>query len=309
MQQDLPPALNPRAHDFAALDMRALAVRAFNRFYTRRIGVLGERLWQTPFSLSEARVLFELGQRDHWIASELGRELNLDPGYLSRILRGFEEQGLISKSPSPSDGRQMLLALTARGREVYEPMNQASQAESAGLLERLSEAEQRRLMEAMGTIEHLLGDRPRPAPTVVFRDHRPGAQEYGWDGTFEALIAEIVAKFITKFDRSCERCWIAEIDGEIVGSVFVVRKNKTTAQLRMLYVESKARGLGVGRRLVEECIRFARDCGYTTIILWTNDILVAARRIYESVGFRLVKEEPHRSFGHDLVGQYWSLKL
>src|SRR5262245_35179460 len=224
MPQDMP----------STLDSRALAVRRFNRFYTRRIGVLGERLWKTPYSLTEARVLFELGQRDRWVASDLGRELNLDAGYLSRILRGFEEQALLVKSASPDDGRQMLLELTSRGREVYEPMSQASHVEIAGLLGRLGDPDQRRLVDAMNTIEHLLREGPKPASAVVLREHRPGdmgyvvhrqaalyTSEYGWDTSFEALVAEIVAKFITKFDPSCERCWIAEVDGEIVGSVFL----------------------------------------------------------------------------------------
>jgi DNA-binding MarR family transcriptional regulator/GNAT superfamily N-acetyltransferase len=301
---------------------RRSAIRRFNLFYTRRVGALNEGLLQSPFSLTEARVLFELAQRDGWVAAHLAHELNLDPGYLSRILRRFEKMGLVHKAASSTDGRQTTLALTVAGREAFARLNDASDAEITEMLAHLCEPDQRRLVDSMRTIENLLGETQRSAPPYVLRFHRPGdmgfvvhrqailyAQEYGWDNTFEALVAEIVAKFIRQFDQTRDRCWIAEIEGEIVGCVFVVKRSPTVAQLRLLYVEPRARGLGIGRHLVDECIRFARDAGYRTLTLWTNDILVSARRIYEAAGFRLVKEERHTSFGHALVGQYWNLAL
>ena len=304
------------------LDTRVDAVRRFNRFYTKQIGVLQEGLLGSQFSLTEVRVLYELAHRKQPTATELGKELGLDPGYLSRILRGFQGRGLVERTPSKSDGRQSLLLLTERGRKTFAPLNARSHDEIASVLGTLSAEEQNRLIGAMHTIEGLLGPRPEPKLPYLLRPHQPGdigwiihrhgalyAQEYGWDETFEALVGEIAAKFIKEFDPKREGCWIAERDGEIVGSVFLVKKSARVAKLRLMYVEPKARGLGIGSRMVQECIRFARHVGYRKITLWTNSVLVAARHIYKKAGFRLVAEEPHHSFGHDLVGETWELKL
>ncbi len=298
------------------------AVRRFNRFYTRQIGVLRDGLLSSPFSLAEARVLYELAHREKPAASELGRELGLDAGYLSRILRGFEKRGLIEKGPSETDGRQSLLWLTEQGREAFALLNARSRDEIGAMLSGLPTAQQDRLTEAMRTIESLLGIPPEQKASYLLRPPQPGdmgwvvnrhgvlyAREYGWDERFEALVAEIVATFIRNYDPKRERCWIAEKDGENVGSVFLVASSKTVAKLRLLLVEPKARGLGIGARLVGECVRFARQADYRKITLWTNDVLYAARHIYEAAGFRLVHEEPHHSFGHDLNGQTWELKL
>ena len=251
------------------IDQRVDAVRRFNRFYTKQIGVLHEGLLGSPFSLTEVRVLYELAHREKPTATELGKELGLDPGYLSRILRGFKKRGLVDKTPSEADGRQSLLSLTARGRKTFAPLNARSSNEVAAMLSKLSMVEQSRLIEAMHTIEGLLGARPEQKAPFLLRPHQPGdmgwvvhrhgvlyAQEYGWDEQFEALVAEILAKFIKEFDPKRERCWIAERDDEIVGSVFLVKQSAKVAKLRLLLVEPKARGLGIGGRLVDECIRF-----------------------------------------------------
>ncbi len=303
-------------------DRRVGAVRHFNRFWTRQIGVLREGYLESPFSLTEVRVLYELAHDEETTASELGEELRLDAGYMSRILRGFEKRGLIHKRPSDTDGRRNLLRLTERGREAFASLDARSRHDIGAMLGRLPVAEQERLVGAMRTIEGLLGVRPEPKVPYLLRPHRPGdmgwvvhrhgvlyAREYGWDARFEALVAEIVAKFILQYDPKRERCWIAEREGEIIGSVFVVKQSGEIAKLRLLLVEPKARGLGIGSRLVEECICFARQAGYRKITLWTNDVLHAARHIYEGAGFRLIHEEPHHSFGHDLVGQTWELML
>jgi DNA-binding MarR family transcriptional regulator/N-acetylglutamate synthase-like GNAT family acetyltransferase len=306
----------------AIADPRVDVVRRFNRFYTRRIGALRAGLLGTPFSLTEARLLYELAHRDRPAAAELARDLGLDAGYLSRMLRGLERRRLISRERSTADGRRSLLGLTAEGRRTFAALDTRSSAEVRGMLGKLSEAGQRRLVGAMRDVERLLDAAP-PAPVpYVLRAHRPGdmgwvvhrhgalyAQEYGWDERFEAMVAKIVARFIDRFDPKRERCWIAERDGEIVGAVFLVAKSPSVAQLRMLYVEPHARGLGLGRRLVDECERFAREQRYRKIVLWTNSILHAARHIYEAAGYSLVAEAPHHSFGHRLVGQTWELKL
>jgi len=297
-------------------------VGRFNRFWTRQIGVLREGYLESPFSLTAVRVLYELAHREETTASELGEELRLDAGYLSRILRGFEEHGLIYKRPSEVDGRRRLLWLTERGREAFALLDARSRSEIGAMLDDMSIEEQERLVGAMKTVEGLLSVRPEPAVSYLLRPHRPGdmgwvvhrhgvlyAREYGWDESFEALVAEIVARFIQQYDPRLERCWIAERDGEIVGCVFLVRESQEMAKLRLLLVEPEARGLGIGSRLVEECIRFARQAGYLKITLWTNDVLSSARSIYEGTGFRLVHEEPHHSFGHDLVGQTWEVML
>jgi DNA-binding MarR family transcriptional regulator/GNAT superfamily N-acetyltransferase len=305
-----------------ALDHRVASVRRFSRFYTQRIGALEEGLLKSPFSLAEVRVLYEIAHRDRTTAAELARELGLDAGYLSRILGRFARGGLVRRTPSDTDGRQTLLQLTDKGAKTLGPLEARSSEDIRGLLGTLSEADQARLVQAMATIEGLFGAHAASGPAYVLRPHRPGdigwvvhrhaalyAREYGWNEEFEALVAEVGAKFIRDYDPKRERCWIAEKDGEPVGSVFLVSKSKSVAQLRLLLVEPGARGKGIGARLVDECIRFARHAGYRKIVLWTNSILHAARRIYEAAGFRLVSEQPHRSFGKALVGQTWELEL
>jgi len=303
-------------------DEQVERVRSFNRFYTRQIGLLNEGLLDSSFSLTEARVLYELAHRDPVTAADLGRDLGLDAGYLSRLLKRFDAKGLLQRSLSKADKRQFLLTLTEKGFAAFAPLNQASASQVAAMLAELAPGERERLVQAMATVEHLVGAGPSPDPSYSLRPHRIGdigwiahrqgllyAQEYGWDETFEALVAEIAAAFVKNFDPRWERCWIAERDGEILGSVFLVRSSDEVAKLRLLYVEPSARGLGLGRRLVDECIGFARAKGYRTLTLWTNDVLVAACRIYKAAGFELVKEEAHHSFGKDLVGQTWDLAL
>ncbi|HYK20788.1 MAG TPA: helix-turn-helix domain-containing GNAT family N-acetyltransferase [Pyrinomonadaceae bacterium] len=298
------------------------AVRRFNRFYTRQIGVLRESWADSAFSLTEVRVLYELAHRQDLTAAKLGNDLDLDRGYLSRILQSFEKRGLIRKTRSEADARQSHLSLTAKGRKVFAPLNTRSQEDVGAMLNRLSTSDQKTLIDAMSIIERLLGHNPEPKVPYILRSHHPGdmgwivhrhgvlyAEEYSWDEQFEALVAQITSDFIKNFDPKRERCWIAERDGEIAGSVFLVKKSKTVAQLRLLLVEPRARGLGIGKRLVDECVRFARQKGYRKIVLWTNDVLKAARHIYQEAGFKLVQEEPHHSFGHDLVGQNWELTL
>jgi DNA-binding MarR family transcriptional regulator/GNAT superfamily N-acetyltransferase len=306
----------------AALEQRIVAVRRFNRFYTQKIGVLGERLLNSPFSLAEARVLYELALREQATATELRQDLGLDPGYLSRILAGFARRGLISRVSSETDRRQRHLSLTQTGRDAFAPLDARSCQEIGTLLARLPEPDRRRLVAAMEEVERLLGSPSPPKVPYLLRPPAPGdigwvisrhgalyAQEYGFDQEFEALVAEIAAKFITEFDHRRERCWIAERDGEPVGSVFLVKGSDRTAKLRLLLVEPSARGLGIGARLVAECIRFARQSNYQEITLWTQSVLVAARHIYQTAGFRLIRSEPHHSFGQDLVGETWDLPL
>jgi DNA-binding MarR family transcriptional regulator/GNAT superfamily N-acetyltransferase len=304
------------------LEARVDAVRRFNRFFTRRIGVLREGLLHSRFSLTEARVLFELAHSEELTASDLSRELGLDPGYLSRTLARLEQQGLVVRVRSEADGRRRILSLTLDGEEAFSLLDSRSREEVAEMLGGLSEGDQRRLLEAMGTIEGVFEKSLKFSEPFVLRTHEPGdmgwvvqrhgvlyAREYGWDESFEALVARIVADFIDGYDPKKERCWIAEMGGERVGCVFVVKAGGTVAKLRLLLVEPEARGLGLGTRLVEECIRFARNRGYEKITLWTNGVLDAARHIYEEHGFVLVEEEEHHSFGRDLVGQNWDLVL
>ena len=298
------------------------AVRRFSRFYTRWLGLLDRRLLKSDFSLTEVRVLYELAQRDGLTATELRSQLNLDAGYLSRLLKKFEMRGLVSRKTSIPDARRALLTLTAAGRAAFEPLDRASQEQAAAWLSPLRNDEVHALVQAMTTIERLAGERVPPTVPYILRPHHIGdigwvahrqgllyAREYGWNEEFEALVAEIASGFVKNYDPRWEHCWIAEREGAIVGSVFLVRQSETVAKLRLLYVEPDARRLGIGRRLTDECIRFARQKGYTTLTLWTNDVLVSARRIYQATGFRLVNEEPHHSFGKDLVGQYWELGL
>jgi len=302
--------------------MRIDALRRFNRFYTRKIGVLEEGLLQSPFSLTEARLLYELARREKSTAGEVADYLGLDAGYLSRMLRGFQNRGLLAKSPSKADRRQTLLHLTKRGRQAFAVLDKRARKEVGALLGALSTAEQDRLLEACQTIEQLLGARPEPKTPYLLRPHQPGdmgwvvhrhgalyAQEYGWDERFEALVADIVAKFIRELDPKRERCWIAERDGVLLGSVFLVRVDDELARLRLLLVEPAARGLGICKRLVAECIAFARAAGYRRITLWTNDVLVAARAIYQAAGFVLMASKPHSDFGPAMVGEDWDLAL
>ena len=295
-------------------------IRRFNRFYTRQIGALHEHLLDSAFSLTEVRILYELAHRSGLTASDLCRELGLDAGYLSRVIAGFEKKGLVEKTRSPADGRIAQLDLTEAGRATFQPLEDASQSEVVAKLEKLSVPEQKQLVGAMGEIESLLRDERTPG--YILRDPQPGdmgwiihrqgalyAQEYGWSTEFEALVAEIIVKYMRDYDPASDRCWIAEKDGKVVGSVFLVRHDATTAKLRLLYVEPSARGLGIGRRLVEECMRHARLQGYTRMVLWTNAGLDAARHIYEKAGFALIEEEQHHSFGKDLIGQTWARDL
>ena len=305
------------------LEDRVASVRRFSRFYTHKIGVLHEGLLGSPLSLTEGRVIWELAQRERATASELAAELGLDTGYLSRILGGFEKRGLIERRPAERDRRHIVIALTDAGSALYAMIDARSRDAVAALLGELDGANQARLVAALETAEQLLGHGRKPAgPSYILRLHQPGdmgwiihrhgvlyAEEYGLDQTFEALVARIAAAFIENFDATRERCWIAERDGAIVGSVLLVKESDEVGKLRLLYVEPAARGLGIGSRLVGECIRFACQARYRKITLWTNDVLVSARHIYQAAGFRLVSEEPHRSFGRDLVGQFWELPL
>jgi DNA-binding MarR family transcriptional regulator/GNAT superfamily N-acetyltransferase len=296
-------------------------IRAFNRFYTRKIGVV-DGMASSPFSLAEARVLYELAHREQPTATDLRKQLGLDAGYLSRILREFERRKLVTRTPSKTDERQKFLSLTPKGRKVFAPLDERSNRVVATMIEKLAPAERAKLIEAVRTVEILLGDRPQPRTPYVLRQHQPGdsgwvverqgllyVREYGWDPTFEGLAAEIVAKFIKEYDPARERFWIAERDGKRIGAVFVAKGSDEIAKLRLLHVEPEARGLGIGRRLVEECIRFARQAGYKKMTLWTQSILSAARHIYAHAGFRLVRQEKHHSFGKDLVGETWELDL
>jgi len=298
-------------------------VRRFNRHYTKQIGLLHEGYLASPFSLAEARVLYELAHREQPTAAELAKSLALDPGYLSRILKAFERRRLLRRTPSKSDGRRSHLVLTARGRAAFAPLDTRSREEIGAMLERLAPAEQSRLVEAMRTIERLLGAPGESRVPYVLRLHRPGdmgwvvhrhgalyASEHGFDERFEALVAKIVAKFIERHDPKRERCWIAEKDGSIAGSIFLCKKSTTIAKLRLLLVEPSARGLGIGKRLVSECVRFAQQAGYKKIVLWTQSELSAARHLYEEASFRLVKKQKHDSWGRKgLVSETWALKL
>ncbi|TFZ00759.1 GNAT family N-acetyltransferase [Ramlibacter henchirensis] len=297
------------------------AVRGFNRFYTQRIGVLDPYLG-SDFSLTEVRVLYELAHRDQPTASELGRDLSLDPGYLSRILRRFEHKGWLERVPSPADARQSLLRLTRSGREAFEPLQQRSRDEASALLQPLPPGQRERVIAAMQTVQRLLAPDEARTRTVQLRDPRPGdlgwvvmqhgeiyAREYGYSDEFEALVAEVASGYLKNFDPHWEKGWIAELDGERVGSVFVVRKSATVAQLRLLILSPHARGLGLGGRLVDECIAFARAKGYRKMVLWTNGQLDAARAIYSSRGFTLEESEPLEAYGKKLVSESWSLDL
>ncbi|AQY66687.1 GNAT family N-acetyltransferase [Pseudomonas veronii] len=301
------------------LVQRAGIVRGFNRFYTHQIGVLQEHLLQSDFSLTEIRVMYELSSRGDLTSADLCQMLSLDAGYLSRLISGLEKKGLIQKVRSITDARAVQLHLSDLGRSVLAPLEEKTQQEVMALLSALPEPQQQQLTAAMQRIQTLLQG---SAPSYVLRDPQPGdmglvvqqqsalyAREYQWNWEFEALVAEIVAKYLREFDPTRERCWIAEKDGAVVGSVFVVRHDDSTAKLRMLYVDASARGLGIGQRLVDECLRFARHAGYTRMMLWTMSALTDARRLYQKAGFELVEEEPTLSFGKPLVSQTWARAL
>lgn len=299
------------------------AIRSFNRFYTRQIGVLDEHLLNSRFSLTEMRVLYELAHRQRTTAAELCDDLGLDPGYLSRILQRFEKEGLLARIQSSVDARQSNLSLTGRGKKTFAPFEARSAEQMARILGRLGTGEQKRLLEAMGTIKRLLDPKAGQSNSYVLRAHRPGdmgwvvhrhgvlySREYGYDERFEALVAEIVAHFVQHFDPKRDGCWMAERDGEIVGSIFLVQKSKTIAKLRLLFVEPSARGLGIGKRLIGECVRFARQAGYKKIVLWTQSELHAARHLYEEAGFNLAGKKRHDSWGREgLLAETWELKL
>ena len=298
------------------------AVRAFNRFYTRRIGLLQKGLLESPYSLTEVRVLYELAHLKDLTATDLTSSLGIDRGYLSRMLRSFEKDRLVTRKRSTGDGRRNLVRLTARGRSVFSALNDRQSEEISRMLDGISGPAQESLVASMRTIQRVLDGGAGTGGDVQLRAHRPGDmgwvmsthgslyhREYDWDERFEALVGEIVVNFVRSFDPARERCWIAELNGERVGSIFLVKDTESVAKLRLLLVTPAARGKGVGRRLVDECIACARDMGYARLTLWTNSALDAARHIYEATGFRLVKEEAHESFGHGLTGQYWELAL
>ena len=309
-----------------ASEQRIGAVRRFNRFYTRQIGVLRKTFLDSPYSLAEARVLYEIASSVAPTASAIGRTLDLDAGYLSRVLRNFEKRGLIQRRVSASDARQSHLALSARGRRSFAPLDRRSQRDTQAMLRGLAPAEQVQLIAAMNTIETLLGGEAAPPPVparryrlrapvpgdfgwIVKRNGELYAQEYGWKSPFEGVCAQIVADFANGHDPKRERCWIAELDGENVATVMLVKDKPGVARLRLLLVDPKARGLGLGARLVDECIRFARRAGYKEITLWTHSVLTAARHIYEMAGFKLMRSEPHKSWGRPVVSEHWDLQL
>jgi DNA-binding MarR family transcriptional regulator/GNAT superfamily N-acetyltransferase len=303
------------------VDAQVGAIRAFNRFYTRKIGVV-DGMASSPFALAEARVLYELAHREQATATDIRKELGLDAGYMSRILREFERRKLIRREQSKTDERQKFLSLTAKGRRAFAPLDARSNRDVVAILEGLSPTKRKQLVDAVQAVRRLLGDKVQTSTSYLLRQHQPGdlgwivhrqailyAEEYGWDGTYEALAGEIVAQFIKNYDPNRERCWIAEKDGERVGGAFVAKVSDDIAQLRLLHVESQARGLGIGKRLVEECVRFARQAGYQKMTLWTQSNLYAARHIYKQSGFQVVREQQHHSFGKDLTAETWELNL
>jgi DNA-binding MarR family transcriptional regulator/GNAT superfamily N-acetyltransferase len=310
---------------FAERQQHIAALRRFNRFYTRQIGVLRRNFLDSPYSLGEARLLYEIASGRGTTASDIARALDLDAGYLSRVLRNFERRGLIRRTASRRDARQSHIALSARGREAFSPLERRSQESAGTMLEKLDAAQQAQLIAAMRTIETLLGGEPSDGATgrryhlhaprpgdfgwVVRRHAELYGQEYGWTEPFEGLCAQIVADFANKFDRERERCWIAEMDGENVGCIFLAKETPTIARIRLLLVEPKARRLGLGVHLVDECLHFARRAGYTKVTLWTHSVLTAARHIYEKAGFKLTRSERHNSWGKPVVSEHWDLQL
>jgi DNA-binding MarR family transcriptional regulator/GNAT superfamily N-acetyltransferase len=305
---------------------RIAMVRRFNRFYTRQLGVLRKTFLDSPYSLGEARVLYEIANGKSPTATDIGRALDLDAGYLSRTLRNFERQGLVARKTSPTDARQNHLVLTGRGRRAFAPLRERNQQQVRKMLGGLSRAEQARLVAAMATIESLIGapsaGTPAPHGAFILRPPKPGdfgwivkrnaqiyAEEYGWIAPFEGLCAQIVADFVNKHDPKRERCWIAEMHGETIGSIMLAKETERVARIRLLVLDPKARGLGIGARLVDESIQFARRAGYKKITLWTHSVLTAARHIYEKSGFKLMRSERHRSWGRPVVSEHWDLEL
>ena len=301
---------------------RIAEVRRFNRAYTQHLGVLRDGFLDSPYSLTEARVLFEVRQRGNTTATEIGRDLGLDAGYLSRILGQFEKSGLIRKERSPSDGRQSFLSITAMGRKAMDLLERRTVRQVGDVLHRLSNPEQERLVTAMRTVERMIVPQPAAEPEIILREPKPGdlgwvvarhatlyAEEYGWGGNFEGLCAQIVAEFVANYDARRERCWIAEMDGETVGSVFLVKDTDEIARIRLLLVDPAARGRGVGMLLTQECVRFAKACGYRGITLWTHSVLAAARHVYGKAGFTLTSSEKRKSFGKSVVSEIWDLKF
>ena len=296
-------------------------IRSFNRFHTRLVGALNEGLLASEFPLVQVRILYEIAHSNDIAAADLAESLSVDRGYLSRMIKTLTDRGLLNKTPDPKNRKRIVLSLSSEGGKIFSELNAASTNEVRGLIASMSESERSELVGSMQKIRQLLGNQsstreyklrdPRPGD-MGWISHRQGLlywNEYQWDWTFEALVCSIVARFVENFDPDSERCWVAEMHGDIVGSVFIVRHDETTAKLRLLYVEAAARGMGLGARLVDECINFSRHKGYERVMLWTNSVLVSARRIYEAAGFKLIEEEPHHSFGHDLIGQIWALDL
>jgi DNA-binding MarR family transcriptional regulator/GNAT superfamily N-acetyltransferase len=318
------PRRKPTTGPIAPLPSDIAAFRRFTRMYTRYIGTLNEGLHRSPYPLPEARVVYELATRTAPQAKSIAADLGMDPGYLSRMLRKFERAGLLKRKTAVHDARSAELALTAQGAAVFRRLNSGSEVQAQGILQALAPATQKQLIDSMRTIEEILMNTGRPHPPFLLRPHRVGdmgwivhreglgyAQQFGWDATFEALVARITADFLTNFDAMRERCWIAEVHGQNAGHIFLVKhpERPHTAKLRLLFVEPSARGLGLGEALVNECVQFARAVGYRQITLWTQSILSAAHHLYKRAGFRLVKEEPHQSFGQDLIGQEWELNF
>lgn len=314
--------MNDSASTSSVADPRIAAFRRFNRFYTQKIGVLDRCYLQSEFSVGEARVLYELAQREETTASEISANLGMDMGYLSRILGKLEEQQLIRRAPAEQDARQRLIHVTSKGKKAVSTLDSRSQEQAGSLLAELSDSQQASVLQAMSQIRTVLGDSKATNEPYIIRTHRTGdlswiayrhavlyRQEYGWNEAFEALVLEITAHFLKHYDPGAERCWVAERSGEILGCVLLVRSSKQIAKLRLLLVEPSARGLGIGKRLVEECIRFARDKGYKKIVLWTHSNLSAARGIYQKAGFQLVASDSHEDFGPRLTAETWELRL
>jgi DNA-binding MarR family transcriptional regulator/GNAT superfamily N-acetyltransferase len=306
----------------APLESQIAAIRGFSRFYTKRLGIIEPKLLDSPWTLQEARIIYEIAQCPGCTATDLARVLGLDAGFLSRTLQGLQRRQIVARKASKADRRASEIALTAKGRAAFAQLDSRSRHEVATLLGKLEPSQRAAVVDAMTVIEQALEPPAQKPAGFLLRSHRVGdigwvvsrhgavyAQEYGWDISFEALVAEIAAQFIRSYDASREHCWIAEIEGQPVGSIFLVKASDEVAKLRLLLVENKARGLGVGRALTEQCIRFAREAGYASITLWTQSILLAARGIYQRAGFRRIAEEKHHSFGVDLVGETWELKL
>ena len=303
------------------MPVASAAIRRFNRFYTREIGVLDGNLLQSGFSLVEARILYELAQTPEIAATDIGEKLGLDRGYLSRMLRAFQRKRLISRKTDAADKRRLHLSLTEKGRTTFRHLDRRSSEAAKGMIAGLPPGAVNALLAAMETIQGILA-KDTAAPDYILRRDRVGdlghiasrqaviyEQEYGWDKTYEALAAKILSEFVGRNDAVNERAWIVESHGAILGSVYLMKEDAETARLRLLYVEPQARGLGLGKKLVSECTAFARGSGCQRIVLWTQSTLTAARKLYVNEGYELIKQEPHHSFGKDLVGETWELKL